>query len=411
MARWQADLIDQESALPANKFFPQPIYSPGDTGAQVPRVLVAPPRYIQGPGVLASVGRYLSIINVKRAVVYASNRGLAEQGPVLKSSLQAAHISALDCLFPGECSLEAIDEAVEGLAAEQVDCLIAVGGGKCVDAGKCVAYRLGVPVIVVPTLASNDAPCSAVSVLYTPAGVVSAAEFFPENPAFVIVDTEVVAAASERYLVAGMGDAMATWYEAKVCLANPQARNVIGARPTVAAAALGEACATTLFAHGIDAGKAVCESRVDDALEQVVEANTLLSGVGFESGGLAAAHGLAGALTSIGAVEKNFLHGEMVAAGVLMQLMLQQDKAEARRVAEFFAAVGLPVTLGQIGLTRADEDDLRQVSAETADYMFITNLPFEVSADMVYDAILAADEIGLAVSESVGDKAYRRVQN
>ncbi|MCR9260274.1 MAG: glycerol dehydrogenase [Pseudomonadaceae bacterium] len=394
--------------MPATDFFPQPTYAASE---KVPRVLVAPPRYIQGSGVLGSVGRYLTIINIKRAVVYASARGLAEQGPLLRSSLQDAQISSMDCRFPGECSLEAIDAAVATLAAEQVDCLIAVGGGKCVDAGKCVAYRLGVPVVVVPTLASNDAPCSAVSVVYTPAGVVSAAEFFPDHPAFVIVDTEVVAAAAERYLVAGMGDAMATWYEAKVCLANPKARNVVGARPTVAAAALGEACATTLFAHGLDAGKAVCENRVDDALEQVVEANTLLSGVGFESGGLAAAHGLAGALTSIAAVEKNYLHGEMVAAGVMMQLMLQQEKSEAKRVAEFFAAVGLPVTLAQIGMQRSDVGDLRQIAQETADYMFISNLPFDVSAGMVYAAVLAADELGSEVTESVGDTAYRRVQN
>ena len=87
--------------MAADNFFPQPFYSPTETGAPVPRVMVAPPRYIQGPGVLASVGRYLSIINVKRAAVYASSRGLAEQGPVLTSSLQAAHISSLDCHFSG----------------------------------------------------------------------------------------------------------------------------------------------------------------------------------------------------------------------------------------------------------------------------------------------------------------------
>ena len=397
--------------MTTNSFFPQPIYTPAGADGAVPRVLVAPPRYIQGPGVLAGVGRYLSIISVKRAALYASARGLAEQGPVLKQSLQSAHISSLDCLFPGECSLESIDAAAAELTTERLDCLIAIGGGKCVDAGKCVAHRLGVPVIVVPTLASNDAPCSAVSVLYTPAGVVSGAEFFPSHPAFVIVDTEVVAAAAERYLVAGMGDAMATWYEARVCLANPAARNVIGARPTLAATALGETCARTLFADGVAAARAVSGNRVDDALERVVEANTLLSGVGFESGGLAAAHGLAGALTSIDSVEENFLHGEMVAAGVMMQLMLQQDPAEALRVAEFFAAVGLPVTLQQIGLSHADNSYLRQVSQETAEYTFMGNLPFDVSADLVYEAILAADEVGSSVLQRVGDQAYRRVQN
>lgn len=111
--------------MPATDFFPQPTYAASE---KVPRVLVAPPRYIQGPGVLGNVGRYLTIINIKRAVVYASARGLAEQGPLLRSSLQDAQISSMDCRFPGECSLEAIDAAVATLAAEQVDCLIAVGG-------------------------------------------------------------------------------------------------------------------------------------------------------------------------------------------------------------------------------------------------------------------------------------------
>ena len=397
--------------MTTSSFFPQPIYSVPGSSAAVPRVLVAPPRYIQGPEALDSVGRYLSIVGIKRAAIYASARGLAAEGARVTHSLEQQGMSTCVSQFPGECSLVAIEAAATELAGEQIDCLIAVGGGKCVDAGKCVAYRLGVPVIVVPTLASNDAPCSALSVLYTEAGVVSGVEFFPQHPAFVIIDTQVVAKASERYLVAGMGDAMATWYEAKVCLDNPDARTAIGARPTLAAAAIGETCASTLFKHGLKAADAVRRSQVDDDLECVVEANTLLSGVGFESGGLAAAHGLAGGLTSIASVEENFLHGEMVAAGVLMQLMLQQNREEAMRVARFFAAVGLPVTLQQIGLTRTCETDLRRAAEETATYLFITNLPFKVTTEMVFEAILAADEVGAAVLDEIGDSAYRRIQS
>lgn len=397
--------------MPTSSFFPQPIYDTSATDSVVPRVLVAPPRYIQGPQALSSVGRYLSIAGIKRAAIYASARGLAAEGARVKRSLEQQGMSACVSQFPGECSIVAIASAAAELGDEQVDCLIAVGGGKCVDAGKCVAYRLGVPVIVVPTLASNDAPCSALSVIYSEAGVVSGVEFFPQHPAFVIVDTQVVANAAERYLVAGMGDAMATWYEAKVCLDNPAARTAIGARPTLAAAAMGETCASTLFKHGVKAAEAVRRSQVGDDLECVVEANTLLSGVGFESGGLAAAHGLAGGLTTIASVEQNFLHGEMVAAGVLMQLMLQHNRAEAMRVARFFAAVGLPITLQQMGLARTSETDLRGAADETAAFLFITNLPFEVSSDMVFEAILAADELGAAVVDEVGDSAYRRVQS
>ena len=143
------------------------------------------------------------------------------------------------------------------MRSQKVDCVLAVGGGKCVDAGKAVAFRLDVPVVVVPTLASNDAPCSALSVLYTPAGVSTGVEFYPSSPALVVVDTGIVAAAPERFLVAGMGDAMATWYEASVCMRNPAAVTTVFARPTLAACAIGEACATSLFREGVAAAQAV----------------------------------------------------------------------------------------------------------------------------------------------------------
>ena len=190
--------------------------------------------------------------------------------------------------------------------------------------------------------------------------------------------------------------------EAKVCLDNPQARNVIGGRPTLASCAIGETCANTLFADGEAAAAAVRENRVDEALERVVEANTLLSGIGFESGGLAAAHGLAEGYTTLPEVEHNFLHGEMVGMGVLTQLMLQDDAAEARKVAEFFARVGLPVALRQFNLSANDADALTSVAAGAMGFAAIRNLPFEVTQETVHQAILDADELGEA--------AYQRVQ-
>jgi glycerol dehydrogenase len=233
---------------------------------------------------------------------------------------------------------------------------------------------------------------------------------FPCNPALVIVDTQVVANAPERYLVAGMGDAMATWYEARVCQRNPAARTVLGARPTLAANALGETCAHSLYAHGLDAANAVREHRVDDAVEQVVEANTLLSGVGFESGGLAAAHGVAQGLTMVARVEQNYLHGEMVAVGVVTQLVMENDIDEARRVAEFFARVGLPITFDQIGLGDASNADIESVVAGTMAFEPINNLPFAVTGERVTQGLRQANDLGLRVVENLGDLAYRRLQ-
>jgi glycerol dehydrogenase len=291
-----------------------------------------------------------------------------------------------------------------------VDALIAVGGGKCVDTGKSVAYRLGVPLIVVPTLASNDAPCSALSVVYTPEGVSSDVEFFPENPAMVVVDTAVVAAAADRYLVAGMGDAMATWYEARATAANPNGIAAIGGRPTLTGTALGKLCAETLYRQGVAAAEAVMKSSVNDALEEIVEANTLLSGLGFESGGLAVAHAMAQGYTVVESVEENNLHGEMVAMGVLAQLVLEQDADEAHKVANFFREVGLPIHLGQIGLSTDQSTNIEAVIAAAMDFPFLMNMPFEVKAEGLHQAVLAAHDLGLGIARGSGESAWRRLR-
>jgi len=388
-------------------YFPQVMFGSEDN--LVPRVLVAPQRYIQGQGVLDHVGRYLSLVNARRAGILISKRGQGADGVRIVDSLNKAKIDPVVGIFKGECSIEEIDQHVENLRNESLDCLLAVGGGKCVDAGKCIAYRLGIPVVVIPTLASNDAPCSALSVLYTPEGVSSGAEFFPENPALVIVDTGVVANATERFLVAGMGDAMATWYEARVCMQNPNARTTIGARPTLASCAMGEICAHTLFEEGEAALESVARNSVDESLENVVEANTLLSGLGFESGGLAVAHGIAQAYTAVPVVNKNYLHGEMVAMGTLTQLMMESGD-EARRVAEFFCKVGLPVHLGQISLGADDNKALDVVVEGAMAWPTVHNMPMKVTPDLILSSIHAAHELGLSVTESKGDKAYRKLQ-
>jgi glycerol dehydrogenase len=342
--------------------------------------------------------------------VLVSQRGLGADGGRLIASLEAADIEVVVSTFNGECSLAEIDSHVTKLAEESVDCLIAVGGGKCVDAGKAVAYRLAVPIVIVPTLASNDAPCSALSVIYTPAGVTAGVESYPASPALVIVDTGVVAEAAERYLAAGMGDAMATWYEARVCLENEKARTPLGARPTLASCALGEICAQTLYAHGRAAAKAVVENMVDEPLEKVVEANTLLSGIGFESGGIAAAHGIAQSYTAIPQVHDNYLHGEMVAMGLVAQLVMESKIDEASKVATFFASVGLPVHLGQISLGPGDNAHLDTVAEVAVAFPLMHNMPFPVTADVVKTAVLDAHELGLSVAAAQGDVAYRRLQ-
>ncbi|OQA09816.1 MAG: Cyclic pyranopterin monophosphate synthase accessory protein 2 [Firmicutes bacterium ADurb.Bin373] len=109
---------------------------------------------------------------------------------------------------------ECCDREIERLANLGQECqaqfVVAVGGGKTIDTGKIVADRLGVSVAVVPTIASTDAPCSACAVVYSEEGVVVRVEYQKKNPDLVLVDSEIIANAPERFLIAGMGDALAT---------------------------------------------------------------------------------------------------------------------------------------------------------------------------------------------------------
>ena len=396
----------------SSTYVPQEIFAPSDrSNLPVPRVFISPQRYIQGPGVLRGVGRYLSLLRAKRVALLMSERGRRNEGGQLLDGLRSAGIEPVVSAFQGECSIEAITAHVEAFSKERIDCVIAAGGGKCIDAGKGVAFRLGTPVVIVATLASNDAPCSALSVIYSPEGVSTGVEFYPNSPALVVVDTEIIAAAPERYLVAGMGDAMATWYEARVCLLNRAGVSTIGARPTLASCAIGEVCAQTLFKEGCAAAAAVAANTVNDSLETVVEANTLLSGLGFESGGLAAAHGIAQSYTAIPKVHANYLHGEMVAMGTLAQLMMESRPDEAAKVAEFFAVVGLPIHLGQLSLDASDGSALDVVSQGTLAFPFTGNMPMPVTAELVRSAVLDAHRLGLSVAGKSGDAAYRRLHH
>lgn len=391
----------------AAAYVPFDIFAP-DPSAR-PRVFIAPQRYIQGKDVLAGIGRYLKLLKPRRVAVLITVGGAKRHGAVVTESLRDAGMEALLGTFGGECSGPEIDEHVQAWKGQRVDCVLAVGGGKCVDAGKAVAYRLDVPVVVAPTLASNDAPCSALSVLYTPEGVSAGVEFYPCSPALVVVDTAIVAAAPERMLVAGMGDAMATWYEADVCLRNPAAITTVGARPTLASAAIGRTCADTLFREGAAAAKAVADGIVRAELESVVEANTLLSGLGFESGGLAAAHGFAQAFTGLPPTHDGYLHGEMVAMGTLVQLVLEDRGDEARRVAEFFVQVGLPVHLGQLSVDPKDSAALDVIVEGALGFPFLANMPMPLDAGVLRAGLLGAHELGASVAARLGDASWRRL--
>lgn len=395
-------------------YFPHEIFGNDPTDdLTAARVIISPHRYIQGKGVIDKLGLYISVLPSTRPMILISVGGEKRFGQRIRENFHQHQINPVFRIFEGECSHEGIRRVVESVDEDDtVDAVIAVGGGKCLDAGKGIAFRLDTPVVIVPTIASTDAPCSAVSVMYTEEGVGIGPEFYPNSPALVIMDTEIIAASPVRHLVAGMGDALATYYEARTCFNNPSARNMVGGRPTIAVLAIAELSARTLYEQGLEAKNAIEQGIVNEALEQIIETNTLLSGMGFESGGLAAAHGVAAGLTVIPALHNDYLHGELVGVGLMTHLILEEECEEAKRVTRFCCEVGLPVHLGQLSLdVDADLGLIKAAMEASVESQLPRSEPFEVTSENLLGALLEADQLGREVIGHLGDAPFQKLHS
>ena len=296
--------------------------------------------------------------------------------------------------FNGECCDSEIERLQKLVQAHNSDTVIGIGGGKTLDTAKAVGYLANCRVVIVPTIASTDAPCSALSVIYNEDGSFNRYLVLPHNPDVVLVDTDIITQAPVRFLSAGMGDAFATWFEAEDCRLK-RAYNMTGRVGPMTAYALAQLCHETLLEYGELAYHACEQQVVTPALEHVVEANTLLSGLGFESGGLAAAHAIHNGLTQL-AETHHFYHGEKVAVGVqAMAFLTDKPSAMIDLVFDFCEAVALPTTLAEIGLENAsDEQLITAATAACAEGETIHNEPYEVTPRRVVHCLKAADAEG-----------------
>jgi glycerol dehydrogenase len=349
-------------------------------------VFTAPRRYVQGRGALSTLPAELERLRASRPLLLIDPAVEEATSPALAALGDVERVR-----FGGECSPSEIARVAE--AASGADAVVAVGGGKAIDTAKAAAIPAQLPLVIAPTIASTDAPTSALSVVYNDDGSFLEYRFWPSNPDLVLVDTEVIARAPVRFLVAGIGDGLATWFEAQSS-ATTRSPAMAGGPPLQAALTLARLCYDTLLEYGVLARQAVERGIVTPALERVVEANTLLSGLGFESGGLAGAHSIHNGLTELHETH-DYWHGEKVSFGLVAMLVLEgRPAAELDDVVDFCLDVGLPVTLGDIGVDPDTADLDRVAAAACAEGETIHNTPFPVEPAMVRDAMIAADLYG-----------------
>ena len=254
------------------------------------KIIISPSKYIQGENVLNNISEYVKSAG-QNAMAIADEFVTGLVSKTVKKSFADQNLPLCMHVFNGECSRPEIERLQKICAKNKTDVIIGIGGGKTLDTAKSIGFYLKIPVVVVPTIASTDAPTSALAVIYTPEGEFSEYLMIPTNPNMVIMDTKIIAEAPARLLVSGMGDALSTYYEARAnALSGGQ--TMAGGAPTLAAQALAKLCYDTVLANGLKAKIAVENNVSSKAVENIIEANTYLSGIGFESSGLAGAHAI-----------------------------------------------------------------------------------------------------------------------
>lgn len=324
------------------------------------RIFGGPTRYVQGPCAIAQLGELTErLTRTPLLIVDGDVLPFVEAG--LKASLNDRPHTILP--FRGEVTQSAID----ALAAQagDADCVIGIGGGKGLDAAKGVAFKQRLPFIAVPSIASNDSPTGRSMAIYNDEHVLVAIESLPDSPLLVVADTALIANAPARFLRTGMGDALAKKFEAERACADG-ASNFFGTRPLRIALVIADACYATLRAYGVAAMAAAERHEPDEAFEAVVEANVLMAGLAWESGGLSYAHAVVrGLVKARGAA--NAPHGDHVAYGTLVQLAIEQrDDAFILDVIGFNRSVGLPASLVEMGMTAPGIDDVAEIARLTA---------------------------------------------
>jgi glycerol dehydrogenase len=352
---------------------------------------VFPGKYIQGEGLIAGLPELISSFG--RHGLILSSRSVKNN--ILPKYLQTfARNNILIEEFRGECCEIELKRVADIIVRNNIDVVVGMGGGKVIDTAKIVSDRAGLPVIIVPTIASTDAPCSGCAVIYSEEGVFESVYYQKMNPQVVLVDMQVITHSPARFLVSGMGDALATWFEARSC-ERTQSMNECGGYSTMTGLNLAKLCYDTLLLYGYAAKTATENNIITPALYRIVEANILLSGIGFESSGLASAHSIHNGLSAMEETHA-FYHGEKVAFGVLAGLHLTDAlPSEMDIVYSFCEKIGLPTTFDEIGLKNIDKSGLLKVATKAcAAGEGIHHEAGTITPEKVMDAMIAADAMG-----------------
>jgi glycerol dehydrogenase-like iron-containing ADH family enzyme len=366
-------------------------YSPnsGFSSLATPPLAIAPAQVMRGFGLLREAGAAIARYG-QRPLLVGGTRSLEAAQTRLAATFKEHGLISAEVLYGKACSEKSLARMRQALEEHHADVVIGVGGGKALDAAKLLAHQCGLPVITIPTSAATCAAWTALSNVYSEAGAFQYDVGLTQCPNLLLLDYEVIATAPTRTLVAGIGDALAKWYEASVSSGHSQQTLVIAAVQQ----------ARVLRDILLQKSEAAIAQPGSVEWQEVVDATVLMAGVMGGLGGAqcrtVAAHAVHNGLTHLSQTHSS-LHGEKVAYGILVQLRLEEliqssqlAIAARRQLIQFYEKIGLPLTLKDLDLGTVTLNALEEAAqVACAPQSDIHRLPFEVDPAQLMAAMVS----------------------
>ena len=343
--------------------------------------------YSIGPDCYEEVDHYCHPYGT-RVLLIGGRTGMAKGEPLLRQALAAGNsrLELVDTAVYGtDCTYHRIHELTEQYKDNNIHMVFGMGGGKAIDTAKGVARELGLPVFTFPTIASNCAPMAALSVVYHEDNSFDSFYFFERPAVHCFMNTMLMLQAPGQYLRAGMGDTIAKYFECHFSARGDELDYH---------SALGREISNLCYERIHNYAKAALEEQKQGipgpAFAQIVltiVVNTgLVSHLVEDCYNCAVAHSVCYGLNLVPGLEEQYLHGDLVAYGVLVQLILDDMKEKALEVRELLTVLGIPVTLRQMDVTLAGDMKAR-VLQEIINGPDMEHIPYPVTAEMVWEAI------------------------
>ena len=332
------------------------------------------------PGICRPYGRRIAAIGGHKAIASAREALLA--------AVSGSDLEILDFLwYGGEATYENVAALAASPIVQQADMIFGIGGGKATDTAKCLADSLGKPVFTFPTIASNCSATTSVSIMYHPDGSFLKPHFFERPPIHAFIQTSIIAKSPSRYMWAGIGDTYAKHFESTI-----SARGEDPVHYVALGVGMSSLCYEPLMIYGAQALADQDEGKATYAFEQTLLSIIVTTGIvsnlvtkehiiDYNTG---LGHAVYYALTSFPHIEEGHLHGELVAFGILLLLLVDGQRETFERVYAFNERVKLPTCLQDVEIT---EEDLPAVIAKAVSMKDIEHNPYPITEEMLLKAV------------------------